>query len=407
MRTEMDLKSWYRLVWLALPAAIYVLAGNAGIAAGGEQIGRPLPSGTQTPPPSAQTTASAPPEWQSATVGLSGNRIAEILSKASLNQKTITTRGRKEVSLYRKAAPSVVLVITSDDGLGSGSYIGSNLIITNWHVVKDFAEVGVFFKPSQGGTKAGIVRAKVMKVDPIRDLALLKVAVAPKSAAPLKLGSNVAIQVGADVHAIGHPTGETWTYTRGIVSQIRPDYEWQGESPPRHRATIIQTQTPINPGNSGGPLLDDSGQIIGMNSFIKSGTQGLAYAVSVDDISAFLKSPSRQTPSQKNFTDRLCKQKKLYEGRDQENTGALIQFDTNCDAKADASLFIPDDESKPRQALLDSNFDGKIDIIVEDQSRDGKWDISFHDVDFDGLADLVGSHPDGKLAASRYEKYAG
>jgi S1-C subfamily serine protease len=407
MYAEIDLKSRYRLVWCTLSAAIYVMAGSASIAADVEQIGRPLPTGTQPLLPSDHATIPVSPEWQSATVGLSGNRIAEILSKASLNQKTITTRGRKEVTLYKKAAPSVVLVITSDDGLGSGSYIGSNLIITNWHVVKDFAEVGVFFKPSQGGTKSGIVRAKVMKVDPIRDLALLKVAVVPKSASPLKLGSNVAIQVGADVHAIGHPTGETWTYTRGIVSQIRPDYEWQGETPPQHRATIIQTQTPINPGNSGGPLLDDSGQIIGMNSFIKLGTQGLAYAVSADDINAFLKSPSRQTPSQKDSTDRLCEQKKLYEGRDQDNPGVLIQFDTNCDAKADVSLFIPDDKSKPADALLDSNFDGKTDIVVQDRNRDGKWDISFHDVDFNGQIDLVGSHPDGKLAASRYEKYAG
>ena len=234
----------------------------------------------------------------------------------------------------------------------------------------------------------------------------MKVTVVPEFVSPLKLGSNAAIQVGDDVHAIGHPTGEAWTYTRGIVSQIRPDYEWQAEGPPLHRATVVQTQTPINPGNSGGPLLSDSGQIIGMNSFIKPGAQGLAYAVSVDDISAFLKSPSQQIPSPK-VTDRLCEQKKLYEGRDQENTGVLIRFDTNCDAKSDATLFIPDDKSKPAEALIDSNFDGKTDIMVEDRDRDGQWDISFHDVDFDGLADLVGSHPDGKLAASRYEKYSG
>ena len=47
-----------------------------------------------------------------------------------------------------------------------------------------------------------------------------------------------------------------------------------------------------------------------------------------------------------------------------------------------------------------------MDIVIEDRDRDGKWDISFHDVDFDGRTDLVGYHPDGKLAASRYEKYA-
>ena len=54
-------------------------------------------------------------------------------------------------------------------------------------------------------------------------------------------------QVGADVHAIGHPQGQTWTYTKGLISQVRPDYQWGP-----HKADVIQTQTPINPGNSGG-----------------------------------------------------------------------------------------------------------------------------------------------------------
>ena len=56
-------------------------------------------------------------------------------------------------------------------------------------------------------------------------------------------------------------------------------------------------------------------------------------------------------------------------------------------------------------ALIDSNFDGKIDIVVDDINRDGNWDISFHDVDFDGIIDLVGYHPDGKITPSRYESY--
>lgn len=56
-------------------------------------------------------------------------------------------------------------------------------------------------------------------------------------------------------------------------------------------------------------------------------------------------------------------------------------------------------------ALIDSNYDGKVDIIVEDLDRDGRWDISYHDVYFDGVIDLVGYHPDGDIVASRYEKY--
>jgi hypothetical protein len=87
-------------------------------------------------------------------------------------------------------------------------------------------------------------------------------------------------------------------------------------------------------------------------------------------------------------------------------TAGLVEFDTNCDGKADRLLFIPDDKSKPISALIDSNFDGRTDIEVDDINRDEKWDISFYDTNFDGTFDLKGYHPDGALAASRYEKYA-
>jgi S1-C subfamily serine protease len=77
------------------------------------------------------------------------------------------------------------------------------------------------------------------------------------------------------------PTGEAWTYTTGVISQYRRAYEWQAEGDPiKHKADIIQTQTPINPGNSGGPLLGDTGNLIGVNSFKASG-EGLNFAVSV------------------------------------------------------------------------------------------------------------------------------
>jgi len=65
----------------------------------------------------------------------------------------------------------------------------------------------------------------------------------------------------------------------------------------------------------------------------------------------------------------------------------------------------PDSTAKPISTHIDSNFDGKTDISVEDRNRDGRWDISFHDLDFDGLIDAVGYHPDGKIMPSRFKKY--
>ncbi len=288
------------------------------------------------------------------------------------------------------------MLVTTEDGSGAGAYIGSNQIITNWHVVKGAQTVGVVSKDGKA------IPAIVGKVDQERDLALLTVEFVPETVSPLKLGSNAEIQVGTDVHAIGHPLGQTWTYTKGFVSQIRSDYTWEIEGN-KHRATVIQHQIPINPGNSGGPLLNDDGTILGINTWIWQGAQGLSFAVSVDDVRALLDS-SRQEPSPK-IADRLCEEKKVYQGQDAEQE--LVQFDTNCDGRADVSLIIPLDTSKAVEAHLDTNFDGLTDVFIEDRDRDARWDISFHDTNYDGQIDLIGHHPNGELEPSYWDRYAG
>jgi S1-C subfamily serine protease len=274
-------------------------------------------------------------------------------------------------------------------------------------VVGNAKEVGVLFKPLQDGDKleaASIVRGIVVTADHVRDLALVKVSYVPPHVRPLEFGLAKDIQVGADVHAIGHPNGEVWTYTKGIISQVRRDFEWGRQGSTLHRATVIQTQTPINAGNSGGPLLDDSGKLLGVNSFKAADAENLNFAISVEDVSTFLKTKGQ--PNLTIRTERSCESRQLYEGRDPKNQAALVNFDTNCDGKVDSSLVVPDKKTKPVKVMIDRNSDGNADIVVLDTNRDGKWDISFHDVDFDDITDLVGSHPDGKLQASRYEKYA-
>jgi S1-C subfamily serine protease len=326
----------------------------------------------------------------------------------------VKLRGGKEAKLYKSISQSVVLVVTKDS-LGSGSLISnSGEILTNWHVIRGFAEVGVIFKPKVEGNDlkdADIRRAKVIMFDEVRDLALLQVSDVPKGVKAVSLGSMNGINVGIDVHAIGHPTGEAWTYTKGVVSQIRRDYQWTSESQKQHRATVIQTQTPINPGNSGGPLLSDEGKLVGVNSF-KSAGEGLNFAVSVQDVLAFLSSSSNRlaadvSTKKSDSQSSSCSEKavELFSGVNSEKTANVWSYDSNCDGKSDFEIRVPFDSTKPTSVAFDRNGDGRVDLEVFDVGRDDKFDFSFHDVDFDGKWDLVGFHSDGRLVATRFESY--
>ena len=320
-------------------------------------------------------------------------------------------RSAKDAQIYRTVSPAVVLVATKE-GLGSGSLLDTaGNIVTNWHVVKGYEYVGVVFKPTVEGkepTRDDIKRGRVVKYDEIADLALVKVSEAPTGRTPVRLGDASEIAVGMDVHAIGHPTGEAWTYTTGVISQYRQAYEWQTEGDPiKHRADIIQTQTPINPGNSGGPLLSDLSSLIGVNSF-KAGGEGLNFAVSVDEVRKFIaRSGNRiaQTASAKK-SDRECKPKQLSKFRNEQNDATVVSFDMFCTGKDTGELVTPDDQSKAIFLRVDRNGDGQVDLVIFDLKRSGRWDLSFWDENFTGNWTLVGYHDDGGLKPTRFESYA-
>jgi S1-C subfamily serine protease len=166
--------------------------------------------------------------------GRQGNiekRISSALLEVGKNLILENTRGPKEVAAYKKAAASVVFVMTKKV-FGSGSIIdGRGHVITNWHVVKDSPEVVVVFKPKDSAElkKELAFTAKIIKINKICDLALLKINKPPKNLPHFQLGASKALSVGMDVHAIGHPKGGIWTYTKGFISQIRKGYEWTTE----------------------------------------------------------------------------------------------------------------------------------------------------------------------------------
>jgi S1-C subfamily serine protease len=313
-----------------------------------------------------------------------------------------TVRGAADIKVYRAAAPAVVLVI-SKESLGSGALITPDgKIVTNLHVVGGADEVGVIFKPAQEGAAVGekdVKIAKVIRRDGQTDLALLQVAEVPAGVTPLKVAEGEAIEVGADVHAIGHPTGETWTYTRGIVSQIRRDFAWTADDDIPHKATVIQTQTPINPGNSGGPLLNDAVEIVGINSFTGEG-EGINFAVSAADVRGLLAlsadravEPPKPCEVQEIATEPLEKPK-----------GEKVYLDTDCDGVEDVMALIPKDKKKPIAYFSDEDGDDKLDTFLFDEGRDGDLDFAFYDTDADGKQDVVGYFRDGEDKPYRLEK---
>ncbi|MFN8488659.1 MAG: trypsin-like peptidase domain-containing protein [Caldilineaceae bacterium] len=148
-------------------------------------------------------------------------------------------------------------------------------LVTNYHVVEGADQVQVTFNDG------AMAVAEVIGVDVDSDLAVLKIDPEGYNLAPVKLGNLDEVRVGMRVAAIGNPFGLQGTLTSGIVSAI-------GRSiPARENYSIpdsIQTDAAINPGNSGGPLLDDRGEVIGVNAQIRSereANSGVGFAIPV------------------------------------------------------------------------------------------------------------------------------
>jgi len=158
-------------------------------------------------------------------------------------------------------------------GIGSGFVIDAKgLILTNSHVVNKADKVTVAF--SDGRT----VEGKVLGEDPLTDIAVVQV---PANNLPtVELASSTQVQPGQWAIAIGNPLGLQETVTVGVVSAI--DRSSSDIGAKGKRVPFIQTDAAINPGNSGGPLLNARGQVIGVNTAIIQGAQGIGFAIPID-----------------------------------------------------------------------------------------------------------------------------
>lgn len=160
-------------------------------------------------------------------------------------------------------------------GSGSGFIINSSgQILTNSHVVDGADVVTVTLK--DGRTFEG----KVLGEDPVTDVAVIQIDA--NNLPTLALGNSNTLQPGEAVIAIGNPLGLNNTVTSGILSATDRSSSAIGASD--KRVDYLQTDAAINPGNSGGPLLNARGEVIGMNTAIIQGAQGLGFAIPINTV---------------------------------------------------------------------------------------------------------------------------
>ena len=201
---------------------------------------------------------------------------------------------QNNISIYKKVSPSVVNITSTalvfdffygtvpQQGQGSGFILDkSGHILTNYHVIAG-ANRGIEVQLSDKRKFA----AHVIGVDRTHDLALLQID-AP-NLQPVTLADSSQLNVGQKVYAIGNPFGFGGTMTIGIISSIRSIRNTEGA--PIEDA--IQTDAAINPGNSGGPLLNSSGEVIGINTMIASNgadqSSGIGFAIPINTAKAVL-----------------------------------------------------------------------------------------------------------------------
>ncbi|OPY82051.1 MAG: putative periplasmic serine endoprotease DegP-like precursor [Syntrophorhabdus sp. PtaU1.Bin153] len=185
----------------------------------------------------------------------------------SSRQKELDT-----ASIIKQIKPGIVTISIQDSTRGSGFVVSKDgYIVTNAHVMGEKEGTVVFADGSR-------TNVKLIMLDEERDFALLKATTA-RDYAFIKIGDSTRCSEGDAVIAAGSPLLLESSFTKGIVSST-------GRSFPFLQASLIQTDAAINPGNSGGPLINHSGEVIGINSLKFSGgkIEGIGFAIAINDV---------------------------------------------------------------------------------------------------------------------------
>jgi putative serine protease PepD len=271
-----------------------------------------------------------------AAVVVSSGNSSPAKSVTTSNAGAGSTGTRQEVAskaltatqIYKQASAGVIAIkAVTPQGADSGTGIVLNdkgLILTNDHVVSGASSLAVAANGSSSSTRS----ATLVGEEANDDLALIKVDPSGLGLKPLTLASSKSAQVGDPVYAIGNPYGLDETLTRGIVSALGRSIS----APNGAKITgAIQTDAALNPGNSGGPLLNDEGQVIGVNSQIASeaasvsgsqpGSTGVGFAVSSDTVAQAVKA----IESGKGVSSESTTRRAVQEGLQSEGESAETQ----------------------------------------------------------------------------------
>ena len=222
-------------------------------------------------PTSPPTAADEPAVAAASTDGAAGEDIADIVARAKESVVTVTMQGVADDGFSPFNMPT--------SGVGSGIVISTNgLILTNNHVVEGARQLTVTTADGRD------IAATIVVTDPDRDMAVIRADA--DDLTPAALGDSSAIEVGETVLAIGSPLGEfTETVTRGIVSalgrEITVGDEFGGGQ--KTLSKLIQTDAAINPGNSGGALINDQGEVVGMNTAVSRSAEGIGFAIPINE----------------------------------------------------------------------------------------------------------------------------
>jgi 2-alkenal reductase len=207
-------------------------------------------------------------------------------TNAGISKPVTIDESSATIEVAAKVSPAVVRItvtgsagvgdlgVIPSSGVGSGVIYDSNgWILTNRHVVEGGDTFDVELKDGR------ILSGKVYGVDTLTELAILKVDATDLPVAAI--GASDSLKVGQLVIAIGSPLGTySNSVTSGIVSATGRSIVTEGSTRPLNN--LIQTDAAINPGNSGGPLLDADANVIGINTAVASGSNGIGFAIPID-----------------------------------------------------------------------------------------------------------------------------